>query len=118
MATNLHREPWNKGIIVGQKAPLKLREVWAIRMRLQLGHRARELALFNLGVDSKLRACDLLQLRVRDIYHGDRVKTRHCGRRGAPGTAASLRRSRVYGSASFPRDVSKHTSSDRVDLRH
>jgi hypothetical protein len=118
MATNLHREPWNKGIIVGQKAPLKLREVWAIRMRLQLAHRARELALFNLGVDSKLRACDLLQLRVRDICHGDRVKTRHCGRRGAPGTAASLRRSRVYGSASFPRDVSKHTSSDRVDLRH
>jgi len=56
MATNLHREPWNKGIIVGQKAPLKLREVWAIRMRLQLAHRARELALFNLGVDSKLRA--------------------------------------------------------------
>jgi hypothetical protein len=51
MATNLHREPWNKGIIVGQKAPLKLREVWAIRMRLQLAHRARELALFNLGVD-------------------------------------------------------------------
>ena len=45
MATNLHREPWNKGILVGQKAPLKLREVWAIRMRLQLAHRARELAL-------------------------------------------------------------------------
>jgi hypothetical protein len=52
MATDLHREPWNKGIIVGQKAPLKLKEVWAIRMRLQLAHRKRELALFNLGVDS------------------------------------------------------------------
>jgi integrase len=61
MATDLHREPWNKGIIVGQKAPLKLREVWAIRMRLELAHRARELALFNLGVDSKLRACDLVR---------------------------------------------------------
>jgi len=47
MATDLHREPWNKGIIVGQKAPLKLREVWAIRMRLQLAHRVREFALFN-----------------------------------------------------------------------
>ena len=67
MATDLHREPWNKGIIVGQKAPLRLKEVWAVRMRLQLAHRARELALFNLGVDSKLRACDLVQLRVRDI---------------------------------------------------
>jgi hypothetical protein len=76
MATHLHREPWNKGIIVGQKAPLKLKEVWAIRMRLQLAHRERELALFNLGVDSKLRACDLVQLRVRDICHGDRVANR------------------------------------------
>jgi integrase len=76
MATALHREPWNKGIIVGQKAPLKLKEVWAIRMRLQLAHRERELALFNLGVDSKLRACDLVQLRVRDICHGDRVASR------------------------------------------
>lgn len=76
MATDLHREPWNKGIIVGQKAPLKLKEVWAIRMRLQLAHRTRELALFNLGVDSKLRACDLVQLRVRDICHGDRIANR------------------------------------------
>src|SRR5918995_5293198 len=76
MATDLHRQPWNKGIIVGQKAPLKLREVWAIRMRLQLAHRGRELALFNLGVDSKLRACDLVRLRVRDICHGDRVASR------------------------------------------
>ena len=49
MATRLHREPWNKGIIVGQKAPLKLKEVWAIRMRLQLAHRGRELALFQPG---------------------------------------------------------------------
>ena len=55
MANDLHREPWNKGIIVGQKAPLKPKEVWAIRMRLQLASRGRELALFNLGVDSKLR---------------------------------------------------------------
>jgi hypothetical protein len=76
MATDLHREPWNKGIIVGQKAPLKLKEVWAIRMHLQLGHRERELTLFNLGVDSKLRACDLVQLRVRDHCHGDRVANR------------------------------------------
>ena len=76
MATDLHREPWNKGIIVGQKAPLKLKDVWAIRMRLQLARRERELALFNLGVDSKLRACDLVQLRVRDISHGDRVASR------------------------------------------
>ncbi len=68
--------PWNKGKIVGQKAPLKLKDIWAIRIRLQLGHRTRELALFDLGLDSKLRGCDLVRLRVRDICHGDRVSTR------------------------------------------
>ena len=68
--------PWNKGKIVGQKAPLKLKDIWAIRIRLQLGHRTRELALFDLGLDSKLRACDLVRLRVRDICRGDRVSTR------------------------------------------
>ena len=67
---------WNKGKIVGQKAPLKLKDIWAIRIRLQLGHRTRELALFDLGLDSKLRACDFVRLRVRDICHGDRVSTR------------------------------------------
>lgn len=58
------REPWNKGKLVGQKAPFKLRDIWAIRIRLQLGGRRRELALFNLALDSKLRACDLVRLRV------------------------------------------------------
>jgi integrase len=68
--------PWNKGKIVGQKTPFKLREIWAIRIRLQLGHRTRELAMFDLGLDSKLRACDLVKLRVRDICHGDRISPR------------------------------------------
>jgi integrase len=68
--------PWNKGKIVGQKAPLKLKDIWAIRIRLQIGHRTRELALFDLGLDSKLRTCDLVRLRVRDICHGERVSTR------------------------------------------
>jgi integrase len=71
-----HREPWNKGKLVGQKAPLRLKEIWAIRIRLQLAERTRELALFNLAVDSKLRSCDLVKLRVRDVTHGDRVATR------------------------------------------
>jgi integrase len=68
--------PWNKGKLVGQKAPLKLKEIWAIRVRLQVFRRTRELALFNLGIDSKLRACDLLKLRVRDIFHGERIAAR------------------------------------------
>ena len=68
--------PWNKGKLVGQKAPLKLKEIWAIRVRLQVFGRTRELALFDLGIDSKLRACDLLKLKVRDVSHGERIATR------------------------------------------
>jgi integrase len=71
-----HPEPWNKGKLVGQKAPFKLKEIWAIRVRLQLFRRARDLALFDLGIDSKLRACDLVRLKVRDVCHGDRVAAR------------------------------------------
>lgn len=72
----VRREPWNKGKLVGQKAPLRLKDIWAIRIRLQLAERIRELALFNLAVDSKLRSCDLVKLRVRDVSHGDRVAGR------------------------------------------
>src|SRR5579863_7904263 len=74
--TTAIREPWNKGKLVGQKAPLRLKEIWAIRIRLQLAERTRELALFNLAVDSKLRSCDLVSLRVRDITHGERIAAR------------------------------------------
>ncbi len=70
------KRPWNKGKLVGQKAPLKLKDVWAIRIRLQIEKRIRELALFDLGIDSKLRACDLVALRVRDVCQGDRVSAR------------------------------------------
>ena len=75
-SSQLRPEPWNKGKLVGQKAPFKLKEIWAIRVRLQLEHRTRELALFDLGLDSKLRACDLVKLRVRDICHGEGVAPR------------------------------------------
>jgi len=70
------REPWNKGKIVGQKAPLKLKDIWALRVRLQMEGRARELALFNMGIDSKLRGCDLVALKFLDVCHGDQVATR------------------------------------------
>ncbi|WP_246099564.1 tyrosine-type recombinase/integrase [Methylibium rhizosphaerae] len=71
-----HREPWNKGKLVGQKAPFKLKDIWALRVRLQMQGRVRELALFNLGIDSKLRGCDLVGLKVRDVCHGDQVAAR------------------------------------------
>lgn len=68
--------PWNKGKLVGQKAPLRLRDIWAIRVRLQIAKKSRDLALFNLAIDSKLRACDLTKLRVRDVAHGEHVSSR------------------------------------------
>jgi integrase len=68
--------PWNKGKLMGQKQPLKLKEIWAIRIRLQMAKNIRELALFNLAIDSKLRGCDLVKLRVGDIAQGDRVSSR------------------------------------------
>ena len=76
IAKTAPREPWNKGKIVGQKAPFKTKDIWALRVRLQIDSRLRELALFNLGIDSKLRGCDLVGLKVRDICHGDQVATR------------------------------------------
>jgi integrase len=73
---NAIHTPWNKGKLTGQKAPLRLNEIYAIRVRLQLAHRTRDLALFNLAIDSKLRACDLLQLRVQDVMHGTQMASR------------------------------------------
>jgi site-specific recombinase XerC len=74
--TPIHREPWNKGKLVGQKAPFKLKDIWALRVRRQMEQRVRELALFNLRIDSKLRGCDLVALKVRDVCHGDQVASR------------------------------------------
>ena len=75
-ANAIRREPWNKGKIVGQKAPFKLKDIWALRVRLQMENRVRELPLFNLGIDSKLRGSDLVGLKVRDICHGNQVASR------------------------------------------
>ena len=68
--------PWNKGKLVGQKAPLTQQQVWSIRIKLETAGNPRNLALFNLAIDSKLRACDLLGLRVSDIANGLTVQSR------------------------------------------
>jgi hypothetical protein len=68
--------PWNKGRLIGQKRPLKPKEVWAVRVRLQLERRRRDLALFNLAIDSTLRGCDLVRLRVSDVLVGGEVRDR------------------------------------------
>jgi integrase len=70
------RVPWNKGKLTGQKPPLKLPEIWAIRTRLQIASNVRELAMFNLAIDSKLRACDFTRLRVQDVCHGNHAAFR------------------------------------------
>jgi Tfp pilus assembly protein PilO len=57
----------NQGKLIGQKQPLKLKEIYAIRIRLELNGRFRDLALFNLAIDSKLRSCDLISLKVKDV---------------------------------------------------
>ena len=79
--SNLNHVPnpsiaWNKGKLVGQKPPLKLKEAWSIRIRLQIANRNRDLALFNLAIDSKLQSCDLLRLRVRYVTHGGTIAKR------------------------------------------
>lgn len=65
--TNRPYVPWNKGKIIGQKPPLKPKHVWAIRTRLQMDGRIRDLEMFNLAIDSKLRGCDLVALTVADV---------------------------------------------------
>ena len=68
--------PWNKGKLMGQKLPLTMQEIWSIRIQLQGSGNRRDLALFNLAIDSKLRACDLLSLRVSDVASGTEVQSR------------------------------------------
>src|ERR1700680_661068 len=70
------RQPWNKGWLVGQKKPLEPKHVWSIRVRLEIAGSKRDLAIFNLAIDSKLRACDLVKLRLDDICSGLRVRQR------------------------------------------
>ena len=68
--------PWNKGRLVGQKRPLLPQHVWSIRVRLELAGKLRELALFNLAIDSKLRGCDLVRLKLNDLVVGGSVRDR------------------------------------------
>ena len=70
------RKPWNKGKLIGQKPPLKPKDIWAIRIHLQNNQQIRDLAMFNLAIDSKLRGCDLASLRVRDATHGNQILAR------------------------------------------
>jgi len=75
------KRPWNKGKLIGQKSPLTPQQVWAIRVRLQLANHRRDLALFNLALDSKLRGCDLVNLKLSSRKNRDlAMTTRQYGR--------------------------------------
>lgn len=76
LARHSQRVAWNKGRIVGQKRPLQPKHVWSIRVRLEMADNPRDLALFNMAIDSKLRGCDLVHLRVRDVFAAGQVKER------------------------------------------
>jgi hypothetical protein len=64
------RVPWNKGKLTGAKPPLRPKHVWSIRTKLQIEGRTRDLAMFNLAIDSKLRGCDVVAIRVEDVAAG------------------------------------------------
>lgn len=70
------KRAWNYGRIIGQRLPLLPKHVWAIRVRLELAEALRDLALFNLAIDSKLRGCDLVSLKVSDVYSAGSIKVR------------------------------------------
>jgi len=86
LSNTRHRTPWNKGKLIGARPPLLPKHVWSIRTRLLLEGRTRDLAMFNLAIDSKLRGCDIVALKVEDVapngYAIDRatVRQRKTGR--------------------------------------
>jgi hypothetical protein len=120
------RTPWNKGKLTGAKPPLRPKHVWSIRTKLQMAERKRDLALFNLAIDSKLRGCDVVALKVEDIApHGyaiERVTIRQkktgrpCGSRSQnkPGKLSMNTSAWQTGSkdnSSLPRSVAQSRAS-------
>lgn len=95
--------PWNKGKLTGQKPPLKLHEIWEIRIRLQIAEKTRDLALFNLAIDSKLRSCDLVNIKVRDIAHCKQISKR-----------AIVMQQKTHEPVQF--EITKHTRKALTDL--
>ena len=69
-------QPWNAGRMIGAKPPLKPKHIWGIRTRLQLANRVRDLAMFNMAIDSKLRGCDLVKLKIGDVMIADVIRPR------------------------------------------
>ena len=84
------RVPWNKGKLTGAKPPLRPKHVLSIRTKLQIEGRARDLAMFNLAIDSKLRGCDVVAIRVEDVAAGGYTADRATVRQRKPGGPSDL----------------------------
>src|ERR1700730_15831615 len=84
------RVPWNKGRLPGAKPPLRPKHVWAIRTKLQIEGRVRDLAMFNLAIDSKLRGCDVVAIRVEDVAASGYTADRATVRQRKPDTPSDL----------------------------
>jgi hypothetical protein len=106
-------QPWNKGKLIGTKPPLSPKHVWAVRTRLQLLKRYRDLALFNLAIDSKLRGCDLVKLRIADVApHGYAIDRASVRQRKRESPFVSRSRSKpATPSATISHNGLAHTSS-------
>ena len=102
--------PWNKGKLLGQKPPLQPKHIWSIRTQLQLADKVRDLALFNLAIDSKLRACDVVSILVENIApHGyaiDRATIRQC-KTGRPVKFELAEQTQTAIDDLFPNSISK-----------
>ena len=103
--TKTRKRTWNKDKLIGQKSLLTPPQVWAIRVRLQLADHKRDLAMFNLALDSKLRGCDLMGLKVSDIQTGDDIRSR-----------AKVIQKKTGKPVQF--EVTKHTREALVDWIH
>ena len=77
--------PWNKGKMIGAKPPLQIRHVWSIRTKLQMDGKTRDLAMFNLAIDSKLRGCDVVHIKVEDVAPRGLTADRACVRQRKTG---------------------------------
>ena len=89
--TTLRRVPWNKGKLIGAKPPLRPKHVWSIRTKLQVEGRTRDLAMFNLAIDSKLRGCDVVALKVEDVAPSGYAVDRATVRQKKTGAARQVR---------------------------
>jgi hypothetical protein len=83
--------PWNKGKIIGARPPLQTKHVWSIRTKLQLDGKKRDLAMFNLAIDSKLRGCDVVRIKVEDVAPRGLTADRACVRQRKTGHPVKVR---------------------------